>query len=247
MKYGLYNGCSFMWGDELIDPLNTRFSRLMCDDLGIEEINLSIKGASNSRIYRTTIDYLTNCETTPEYVIIAWSGIDRFEFLYPYKQDKHDDYYMQCSRSRLDQPEFAPVRNSLYGYVKDIASDPLDCINTLTYMNGMQLLCSSMNIPLIQIQFAHVHRQVLSSILNEMTYSVKKNKIKNYIKSKVESLHNYSRYGLTNEMDLLKMASDIKDVDIWPNFYGHPRERSQIAFKDFMIDKLKEHYDFRVQ
>ncbi len=247
MKYALYNGCSFVWGDELVDPSNSRFSKLISDELGIQEVNLSMNGASNDRIFRTTIDYLTTAETKPEFMIVVWSGTDRFELFSSAREDRHGGVLMQCSYSRVKNKEFQHITKQLESYFKSIVTDEYDSIRTLGYMTAIQLLCKSMNIPLLQFQFAHRHKIITDRILNDMYFTSKMKDFYKYYKSKVDALEEYSRYGLTNEYNLLEMSVGIRDVETRVGYYGHPREKSQVLYKDFMIEQLRKHYDFRIQ
>lgn len=241
----LFNGCSFVWGDELQDPMNSRFSKLISDNYELEENNLAIRGASNDRIFRTTIDYLQGY--IPEIAIIVWSGIDRMEYLNHREQDAHDDYYLQCSPSRIGQKEFKVHDNTLTKYYSHIATDMYSSIKTLGYMNTIQLICQSMNVPVLQFQFAHRHRGTLSTIINDIPINPRMDRFLEYYKSKVDSLKEYSTYGLLNEQSLLELSKSIGDVEIGKNWYGHPLEKSQILFKDMMIKELERHYDFRIQ
>ena len=50
-----FDGCSWTKGEELIHEEQERYSKLICDDLGAEETNLSIKGGSNNRIVRNLL------------------------------------------------------------------------------------------------------------------------------------------------------------------------------------------------
>lgn len=47
-----FNGCSYTWGAELEYPLQSRFSKLVCNHFNAEEINLSYCGKSNDAILR---------------------------------------------------------------------------------------------------------------------------------------------------------------------------------------------------
>ena len=50
-----FDGCSWTNGAELDHPEQERFSKLICDEFGAEETNLSIKGGSNDRIVRNLL------------------------------------------------------------------------------------------------------------------------------------------------------------------------------------------------
>jgi len=73
----LINGCSFTEGydlEDINDNWPTQFSKLTNQDI----INLALGGASNERIFRTTIEWLVN-NNVPEHVIIGWTGHNRNE------------------------------------------------------------------------------------------------------------------------------------------------------------------------
>ena len=50
-----FDGCSWTKGAELECPKEERYSKLICDELGAEETNLSIHGGSNDRIVRNLL------------------------------------------------------------------------------------------------------------------------------------------------------------------------------------------------
>jgi len=54
----LFHGCSITWGDELEDRENERYSKLICNNFGIDENNIALCGNSNDRIVREAIEYL---------------------------------------------------------------------------------------------------------------------------------------------------------------------------------------------
>ena len=74
----LFNGCSITWGDELEDNRKSRFSKLVCDELDIDEKNLSMRGASNDYILRTTIDYCD--KNTVDIAVIQFTVESRIEY-----------------------------------------------------------------------------------------------------------------------------------------------------------------------
>ena len=60
MKTLYANGCSWVEGDELSNPTKERFSRLISNDLNLEEINESISGCSNETIIVNTMKWIYN-------------------------------------------------------------------------------------------------------------------------------------------------------------------------------------------
>lgn len=244
-KVALFNGCSFVWGDELQDPMSSRFSKLLSDQISAKEINLSVRGGSNYRILRTTMDWIQS-NGMPDVMIIVWSGIDRFEYIDPLVKDQHDVYYLQCSPSRIDQSEYKAKKKSLIRYMSDIATDYKMSIDTINAMCQIQHICEITKTPLLQFQFASRHKWCKDRIFEIKPINTREEQFIEYYKEKLNYLKPYSTYGLNDDDDLLGMSMDISDVEIRKGFYGHPLEKSQILFKDVMLQKLEEHYDFRV-
>ena len=68
MKYLFANGCSFVHGENAGHLFNydrtwnakLRFSKLLADKLGLEEINIAANGESNHYTVRTTYDWIEN-------------------------------------------------------------------------------------------------------------------------------------------------------------------------------------------
>ena len=50
-----FDGCSWTYGTELEDKEQQRFSKLICNHFGAEELNLSCPGGSNQRIIRNLL------------------------------------------------------------------------------------------------------------------------------------------------------------------------------------------------
>ena len=76
MKKLYFNGCSFVWGDELGDRENQAFSFLLQKKIGCDIINDAERGASNEYILRTTLSRdLSDC-----FVVIGWSSLFRYEY-----------------------------------------------------------------------------------------------------------------------------------------------------------------------
>ena len=50
-----FDGCSWIYGAELENPEEERFSKVLCNDLGAEEYNISKQGGSNDRIVRNLL------------------------------------------------------------------------------------------------------------------------------------------------------------------------------------------------
>jgi hypothetical protein len=81
MKYLFANGCSFTYGDELKNKFDDRWSYILSNKLNLEEINIAHDGASNDRILRSTIDWISyNTDKLKDtFFIIGWTGPERWE------------------------------------------------------------------------------------------------------------------------------------------------------------------------
>jgi len=70
----LFTGSSFTIGGELENPEEERFSRLVCNKLGAEEINVSRSGMSNDLILHNFLKFSTTCGK-PDVAVIQWNHI----------------------------------------------------------------------------------------------------------------------------------------------------------------------------
>lgn len=57
MKKIYFDGCSYTFGAELSDRLNTRYSAIVSKELDAEEYNIAMPGSSNRRIARNLIEH----------------------------------------------------------------------------------------------------------------------------------------------------------------------------------------------
>ncbi len=74
----LFHGCSITWGDELEDRENERYSKLVCNNFGVDEKNIALCGNSNDRIVREAIEYLENEKV--DIVILQFTVQSRMEW-----------------------------------------------------------------------------------------------------------------------------------------------------------------------
>jgi len=81
-----FAGCSFTWGDELENPEEQRFSRLVCNKLEAEEYNVSCCGWSNDLILHNFLKFSTTCGK-PDIAVIQWTAISRWQMWDDSKND----------------------------------------------------------------------------------------------------------------------------------------------------------------
>ena len=73
-----FDGDSFTYGKRLIDPLKSRFSKLVADHFNAEECNYSVGGASNQRIQRQL--FIDHKIEEYDLAIIQMTFRSRFEY-----------------------------------------------------------------------------------------------------------------------------------------------------------------------
>ena len=86
-----FDGCSWTWGAELKDPFQSRYSKIICDELKAEEYNISKRGASNNRITRQLLVDHKNINEF-DLVIIQLTYPQREEYY-----DKRDKKFKDCT------------------------------------------------------------------------------------------------------------------------------------------------------
>jgi len=104
-----FNGCSNTWGGELED-LNDRFSKIVSDHYGVEEVNESACGISNDRITCTTIKKIKRNKI--DHVIIQFTVPSRMRW-YDDRGREHD--WTPTVRNEKRYNSFA--RNQWYKHV----------------------------------------------------------------------------------------------------------------------------------
>lgn len=92
----LTNGCSFTEGYDL-PSLTDSWPFVVGNSLNLEIKNLAVGGASNDRIYRTTIEYL-NTNPVPDIVVIGWTGFCRSELT------SSQGVYLRISNNCITEP-----------------------------------------------------------------------------------------------------------------------------------------------
>jgi len=90
-----FAGCSFTWGDELENPEEQRFSRLVCNKLGAEEYNLAGRGWSNDILLHKFLKFSTICGK-PDVAVIQWTQHSRWQMW----DDSRNDWEILCTKKK---------------------------------------------------------------------------------------------------------------------------------------------------
>ena len=91
----VFAGCSFTWGDELENPEEERFSRLVCNRLGAEEYNVSRNGYSNDLLLHKFLKFSTTCGK-PDIAVIQWTALSRWQMW----DDSRNDWEILCTKKK---------------------------------------------------------------------------------------------------------------------------------------------------
>lgn len=157
-----FNGDSFVYGLEL-ENIDDRFSTLISKHYNKKEFNDSIRGASNQRILRTTMEALA---THPEIesVFLMWTDPTRFEhYLEPNKYASDSDGWRRLTTFRLQDNKFLPserdefirkfhhpnmriINKSLLMYTSYVRTPEHVLNELLNYILQIQLICNAKNI-----------------------------------------------------------------------------------------------------
>lgn len=134
MRTLLVNGCSHAAGSEC----NTNFSQQIAEQYPHAVVNIAHPGGSNHRIMRTTIEHIENSNTCPDFVLIAWTTHERFEFSF---ENELSDYTLakQSDNSNLEK---------FYRYADLYLADwNVGLEFTLTYQHALQTYLKHKQIP----------------------------------------------------------------------------------------------------
>ena len=247
----LFNGCSVTYGEELPEPENERFSKLICNDLGAEEINIAMCGSSNEAIFRTTVEYIASSKNiTPDLVVIVWSGVDRFEAWHPTIKDPHSKVLYNVSPARIDKiykknKRVGQAYSMFYEYIMNVRTS---IFKTLSMMYFLQEYLKSKKIPYLFYQFAEHTGSTIDILYNdthnrgESTDGMRELIIQKYNQLEAQSIFGADIHS-KDYTNTPRYWGDINH-DLAP--HGHPLHKTQRFVSNLIISKLKELYDIRI-
>ena len=252
-------GCSFVWGDELHgfdnDPpthWDLTFTHLLGQKLGIEHKNLGVCGACNDKIFRQATDFLHENPGKVTHIVIMWSALQRkelVEYMPPERQVKigRQNDVTQFSSLRTELIHTPQKRDRWADWYDNAYDSKTDILHLLVMMKNMEVIARAAGIKLIQGSF---HQRNWSNILSVLTDKVPDDfdvdvlpsfasidsipDYKKWLKNSLGSLDDNSRVGLGRGKDLYTLA--IEGDDLKP--YGHPGEKTQVVFTDFLYEKF---------
>jgi hypothetical protein len=106
----IFVGCSFTWGLELGERREEqRFSRLVCDELGAEEINISRCGWSNDMILHNFLK-----QPKADVAVIQWSSISRWQVW----NDNSNEWELLLANEKIKRDKDSYMKgNMFYRYI----------------------------------------------------------------------------------------------------------------------------------
>lgn len=133
------NGCSHTAGTELSmeGRLDLTWPNLLAEHLEFDLVNDSDLGASNDRIFRTTVEYILSAAIPPEKVVVQFSDHERFEI---------NQMGMNPRSPNLDK-KFLPFVNEYFEMDRERANtSPGYTHKLLNQIYSLQLILENMGI-----------------------------------------------------------------------------------------------------
>ena len=144
-----FDGCSNTVGSELKDPLNTRFSKLVCDHFNAEEYNIGQVSGSDRRMARNLLEHDL---TQYDMFVIQLTQKARSE--YWCERDKKwkvlRHLLKEWDRTDYDKVQVANVWKK---FLKNVYTDELGTSNQLIYYTLMKILLKDKPHVIIGVEF----------------------------------------------------------------------------------------------
>jgi len=180
----LINGDSWT-GGPTYSNLNDHWPYQMSLKYKLPITNLAWGGASNQRIFRTTIEYLYSTVEIPTHLIIGWSFYERFEF------PSIEGNYMRITPRSCETfiendhpvPGIKDIKNVYYKYMYNIDLIHRSFINNLLII---QDLCRYKNIKLLNFNSSECRDSFLDDRIDNSTWLLP---ISNSMDEHLESLN----------------------------------------------------------
>lgn len=247
------NGCSFVWGDELegcYDNPPTHqhltFVSHIAKKLGIEYVNQGSCGASNHKIFRDTMLWLSSEESKKcTHVIILWSSWRRKELPYDILPEEELQYHVPMDNSII---QYSNLRVENIGYLhedhKNILNRYYDfqreteyreyISQQLSYWITIDQLCQSRGIKLIMGNF-HINnwRDILRAIRRKRKGGTMREWVA-LVDVMLKRLPKNSSIGLGDGEDMYTFC--LKRNAIKPK--GHPDENGHSLYADYLLENF---------
>lgn len=242
------NGCSYTFGigtaphgDSPTNCLQNAWPSQLSEMLGQEVINQALPGSCNERIFRDTIDYLSTND--PDMVIIMWSDPGRVEHYMPKEGDWYREIFdlFQITPQAVTNVNDYFKREALESYFSFLHHDAKRCLDTLSYMNAIQMICKARNIPYI----SHCYKSNIERQCRHTLKHIQDNKDPSVIKvaDKIISLRaslDDLNYGVNNVISFNSLVVE-NYLPFSEYSLGHPSYEAHTFMANWFKELIEEH------
>ena len=103
-----FDGDSHTYGEELENPAQESFPKILSEKLGHEFVNLAESGCGNDEIMRRVYRYLSQCKEKnqyPDMIVIGWTEVDRETWFVEGVGKSVDTYKLTATEAHKLYPE----------------------------------------------------------------------------------------------------------------------------------------------
>jgi hypothetical protein len=249
------NGDSFTYGDELLgsrNPLGFEFdthhqytyTHILAEMLEKKYVNLAKNGASNSKIFRTTMNFLQSTSKDIDLLVITWSSWGRFEIANSFQLDgdkkifipfednmnsiipSHRSDRFVWDTKNTEQEERAKI---LEAYVNNVLTMQTQIVHGLSYMRTVQHFCDILGIKVMQgINHRGSHYNMLHTLKNTKGWE----NYAEYVQESMQYLRPECKIGLGHYIDIYSLHEHVEGGETRP--MGHVCEKTQKAYAEML-------------
>ena len=238
------------------------FGHQLAEKLDIDYDNIAACGNCNQKIFRETVDYLTSSKDTPSHMMILWSDPIRKETLLEVKDSVETSEFetprnmsmTQWHENRIEDlllsmSENVAVKHSNHMLYNNLINFELErrtvdiflstfctgMTHQLSLMLGMQTLCDSMGIKLVQGVFHLNVRTELNKFLNRIDREARVTSSqvvdwRKWVLETLDKLRPECQVGLVGSSKTLIDFNKSRRL----KQYGHPDEQANKEFADYL-------------
>jgi hypothetical protein len=242
------NGCSYTFGigtaphgDCPETCLQNSWPAQLGEMIDQEIINQALPGSCNERIFRDTINYLSTND--PSMVIVMWSDPGRLEAYMPKEGDWYREIFdlFQITPQAVTNINDYFKREALESYFSFLHTDAKRCLDTLSYMNAIQMICKAKGITYISHCYkSNIERQCRHALKHmESSQDISVNNVSEKIKSLRASLDDLN-FGVNNTTSFNQLVVD-NYLPFSEYSLGHPSYEAHTFMANWFKELIEKH------